>query len=398
VTHIQSLIYDFAPWLQPQFADCCLDPALRQAMRAERLTLRSLSELYPRLDQALSRRLEADSSVEMGPRLHLLRSGIARANSISKALTTRLVRLADRADALAKSMDFKFFLDPKKKLLFTGYNVEDGRFTPSHYDLLASEARSAVFAAIAKGEIPQESWIALERRFTTYGNEHVLLSWTGTMFEYLMPLLWMKSYPNTLLDQTTQAAVRSQRKYAESKSIPWGISEASCAKINGAGHYHYEAFGIPGLAVSRELSPDLVVSPYSSFLSLPVDMKSAMENIHSMQELGWLGSYGFYEAADFTASRVNSGSKFEIVRCWLAHHQGMSLMSVANMLCNGSSQRRFHSEPMVSATERLLHEKAPRTWQCEPSALADNAEEVAGSKETHELADWGVAPKLNTAA
>ena len=401
VTHLQSLIYDFAPWLQPQFADCCLDPALRQSISAERLTLRSLPELYARIDQAVSRMLEGDSNIATESRLNLLRSAIGRANSIAKALTTSLARLADRADDLSKSMDFRFFLDPKKKLLFTGYNVEEGRFTPSHYDLLASEARSAVFAAIAKGEIPQESWIALERRFTTYGNEHVLLSWTGTMFEYLMPLLWMKSYPNTLLDATTQAAVRGQRKYADSKSIPWGISEASCAKINAAGHYHYEAFGVPGLAVSRDLSPDLVVSPYSTFLSLHVDTKSAMDNLHRMEELGWLGSYGFYEAADFTPSRVNSGSKFEIVRCWLAHHQGMSLMSVANMLCNGSSQRRFHSEPMVSATERLLHEKAPRTWLFESSALANDAEEIAESKEAAEMGgkeNWGVAPKFNTAA
>ena len=238
-------------------------------------------------------------------------------------------------------MDFKFFLDPKKKLLFTGYNAEEERFTPSHYDLLASEARSAVFVAIAKGEIRQESWLALERRFTSCENENVLLSWTGTMFEYLMPMLWMKSYPNTILDETTQAAVRGQKKYAALKSVPWGISEASCSKINSSGHYHYEAFGIPGLAVSRDLSPDLVVSPYSSFLSLHVDVKSALENLHRLKGLGLLGSYGFYESADFTASRVNSVSKFEIVRCWLAHHQGMSLMSVANILCDSSSQRRF---------------------------------------------------------
>jgi hypothetical protein len=265
---------------------------------------------------------------------------------------------------------------------------------------LASEARSAVFVAIAKGEIPQESWLAMGRRFTSYGNEHVLLSWTGTMFEYLMPLLWMKSYPNTILDETTQAVVRSQKKYAETKSIPWGISEASCSTINSSGHYHYEALGVPGLAVSRDLSPDLVVSPYSSFLSLHVDPKGALENIHRMQELGWLGSYGFYEAADYTASRVNSVSKFEIVRCWLAHHQGMSLMSVANLLCNSSSPRRFHAEPMVAATERLLHEKAPRTWQSEVGVLADDAGELPTSKDQFFLAEdnWGVASKLNTAA
>jgi cyclic beta-1,2-glucan synthetase len=213
--------------------------------------------------------------------------------------------------------------------------------------------------------------------------------------------LWMKSYPNTILDETTQAVVRSQKKFAELKSVPWGISEASCSKINSSGHYHYEAFGVPGLAVSRDMSPDIVVSPYSSFLSLHVDVKGALENIHRLKKLGLLGSYGFYESADFTPSRVNSVSKFEIVRCWLAHHQGMSLMSVANILCNSSSQRRFHAEPMVAATERLLHEKSPRTSQVEIPDTAD--ESAAGMSAIKDLCDaarenWGVAPKLDTAA
>jgi cyclic beta-1,2-glucan synthetase len=402
ITHIENLLYDFAPWLLPQFAKYCQDPALQQIVRSERLTLESLPRLCSALDQKLSRMLEEeDLNAEARPVLQLMRPAIARTNSISRSIAKRLERLAARADALAKSMDFKFFLDPKKKLLFTGYSVEEGRFTQSHYDLLASEARSAVFTAIAKGEIPQECWLAMERRFTNYENEHALLSWTGTMFEYLMPLLWMKSYPNTILDETAQAVVRSQKKYGELKSVPWGISEASCSKINSSGHYHYEAFGVPGLAVSRDLSPDIVVSPYASFLSLHVDAKNALENIHRLKGLGLLGSYGFYESADFTPSRVNSVSKFEIVRCWLAHHQGMSLISVANILCNWSSQRRFHAEPMVAATERLLHEKAPRTSHVEAPAAADeNAAEMSAFRDLCEAAqeNWGVAPKLDTAA
>jgi cyclic beta-1,2-glucan synthetase len=401
ITHIENLFYDFAPWLLPQFAKCALDPALQQVFKSQRFTLESLPNLCSALDQKILRMLEEDANVETRSVLPLMRSAIARTSSISRSVAKRLEHLAGRADALAKGMDFKFFLDPKKKLLFTGYNAEEERFTPSHYDLLASEARSAVFVAIAKGEIPQESWLAVERKFTSYENELVLLSWTGTMFEYLMPLLWMKSYPNTILDETTQAVVRSQKKYAELKAIPWGISEASCSKINSSGHYHYEAFGVPGLAVSRDLSTDLVVSPYSSFLSLHVDAKSAMENIHRLKELGLLGSYGFYEAADFTPSRANSVSKFEIVRCWLAHHQGMSLISVANILCNSSSQRRFHAEPMVAATERLLHEKAPRTSQVEAAAAADG--DSTGMSALKDLCDaakenWVVAPKLDTAA
>ncbi len=402
ISHLESLVYDFAPWLQPQFAKCCADPTILQITQPEKLTLEALPKVCHTLDQKIWRMLEeGGSNVEARSALQLLRSAVARTGNIAKSVATRLVAIAGRADALVKSMDFKFFLDAKKKLLFTGYNVEEERFTPSHYDLLASEARAGVFAAIAKGEIPQESWMALDRKLTSYENEHVLLSWTGTMFEYLMPLLWMKIYPNTILDRTTQGAVRCQKKYADSKSIPWGISEASCSKINAAGHYHYEAFGVPGLAVSRDLSRDLVVSPYSTFLSLVVDSKNALENIRRMKDLGWFGAYGFYESADFTASRLTAGSKFDIERCWLAHHQGMSLMSVANLLCDGSSQRRFHAEPMVAATERLLHEKAPRTSQFEASgALQDSQSEALGEPETSKTSEknWGVAPKLNTAA
>jgi hypothetical protein len=402
ISHLESLVYDFAPWLQPQFAKCCADPAILEITQPEKLTLETLPKICHTLDQKIWRVLEeGGSNVESRSALQLLRSAVTRTSSIAKSIATRLDRLAERAHALAKSMDFKFFLDPKKKLLFTGYNAEEGKFTPSHYDLLASEVRAGVFAAIAKDEIPQESWMALERRMTSYENEHVLLSWTGTMFEYLMPLLWMKTYPNTILDQTARGAVRGQRKYAELKSIPWGISEASCAKINAAGHYHYEAFGVPGLAVSRDLSRDLVVSPYSTFLSLMVDSKSALENIRKLKELGLLGAYGFYESADFTPSRLSDGNKFEIERCWLAHHQGMSLMSVANLLCDGSSQRRFHAEPMVAATERLLHEKAPRTSQFETAGAAEDIEtEAEGAKGTAKAGqeNWGIAPKFNTAA
>ncbi len=402
ISHLESLVYDFAPWLQPQFAKCCADPAILEIVQPEKLTLEALPKICHALDQKIWRVLEeGGSNIDSRSALQLLRSAVTRTSSIAKSITARLERLAERADTLAKGMDFRFFFDPKKKLLFTGYNVEEGKFTPSHYDLLASEVRAGVFAAIAKGEIPQESWMALERRLTSYENEPVLLSWTGTMFEYLMPLLWMKTYPNTILERTAQGAVRSQQKYAKLKSIPWGISEASCSKINPAGHYHYEAFGVPGLAISRELSRDLVVSPYSTFLSLLVDSKSAIENLRYMKDLGWVGPYGFYESADFTPSRLSEGKKFEIERCWLAHHQGMSLMAVANILCDGSSQRRFHEEPMVAATERLLHEKAPRTSQFEASAAEEEAAlEGSGATETAQAGQesWGVAPKLNTAA
>jgi hypothetical protein len=316
-------------------------------------------------------------------------------------MAKRLLAVAAKADALAKSMDFTSLFDAKKKALSVGYEVEENRLAPYFYDLLPSEARAATFVAIAKGEIPQESWLSLERRYTSYADERVLLSWTGTMFEYLMPMLWMKTYPNTILDETTQAAVRAQMKFAESKSIPWGISESSCAKLSVDGHYHYQAFGVPGLAINQEKPEDLVVSPYSTFLALLADAKGAAENVGKLEAIGLLGPYGFYEAADFTPSRVKPGSTFETVRCWLAHHQGMSLMAVANVLCNASSQRRFHAEPMVAATERLLHEKAPRMPileepQTETNSPTESALEPAADAKAQENC-LGTA-KLNTAA
>jgi len=403
ISHLESLVYDFAPWLQPQFAKCTAEPGVLELVPAEKLTLETLPKVCHTLDQKLWRMLEeGGSNVESRSALQLLRSAVGRTSSIAKSMTTRLERVAERADTLARSMNFNFFFDAKKKLMFTGYNAEEGKFTPSHYDLMASEVRSGVYAGIAKGELPQESWMALERKMTSYKDEQVMLSWTGTMFEYLMPVLWMKIFPNTIIDETTRGAVRAQQRYADDKGIPWGISEASCSIINAAGHYHYEAFGVPGIAVSRDLSRDLVVSPYSTFLSLMVDPKGAIKNIQRMKDLGFLGSHGFFESVDYTKSRMKKGERFEICRCWLAHHSGMSLMAVANILCDGSSQRRFHSEPMVESIERLLHEKTLRNVQLEPSGAADEAAAMTANSAAADKADqknWAAAPsKLNSAA
>ena len=252
--------------------------------------------------------------------------------------------------------------------------------------------------AIAKGEIPQESWLCLERRYTSYAGEHVLLSWTGTMFEYLMPMLWMKTYPNTILDETTQAAVRAQQKFAESKSIPWGISESSCLRLSVDGHYHYQAFGVPALGINPEKPSDVVVSPYSTFLALLANPTEAVQNLRALQDLDLVGTYGFYESADFTPSRLSPGKNCEPVRCWLAHHQGMSLMAVANVLCNSSIQRRFHAEPLVAATERLLHEKAPRTVILEPTPEFDSAAAAAEKSDEREQENLIQPAKLNSTA
>lgn len=401
ITHLENLFYDFAPWLLPQFAKHCEHPDLQDLLRSCPLTLENLPALCRSLESKLQSVVnEQESDWQARAALHTLGAAVARTRHISSNLAPRLRQLAAQADTLARGMDFRFFFDSRKKLLFIGYHGDESRLSHSHYDLLASEARAAIFVAIAKGEIPQESWLALERRYIDYENERVLASWTGTLFEYLMPTLWMKSYLGTILDDNARAALRCQQKHAKHRSLPcWGISEASCSKINPSGHFHYEAFGLRPLAVSSDLSPDTVVAPYSSFLGLLIDPHSSLENIRRMQDLGWVGPYGFYESCDFTASRMTSGRTCEIVPCWLAHHQAMSLMAVANLLCDGSSQRRFHAEPMVAATERLLHEKVPRAPQVDVAVLTDqetvgdSATEATGAAE----GNWNVAPKLHTA-
>jgi hypothetical protein len=243
-------------------------------------------------------------------------------------------------------------------LMSVGFDAQSEELQPYCYDLLATEPRTAVFIAIAKEDIPQDCWFRLDRPFTSDHGRPVMLSWTGTMFEYLMPSIWMRSYPNTLLDRASLAAVRSQQAYAASKGILWGISESACATRNEVGDYHYEAFGVPKLALKKNETDPLIVSPYSTFLALTVDRQAALRNLHRMDALGWFGSYGFYEAADYTGSRRGFWrGRCELVRSWMVHHQGMSLLALANFLCDNVVQRWFHSDRRVQATELLLQEK-----------------------------------------
>ena len=358
VIHIKRMVEGLAPWLLPQFAGCWTDGDLQGMIEIDEVTLESLQTIQAALavelgNQVLNEKCAPETRSLMGSLLALL----SRSANLSREMGNKLCELSESVSSLVQDMDFKCLFNPAKKMLSIGLNAEEGRLMEYHYDLLASEARAAVFAAIAKGDIPQESWFRLGRTQVLRGNKRTLLSWSGTMFEYLMPALWMKSYPNTVLDECGRVAVRAQQIAARKRSIPWGISESSCSERNPDGRYRYHAFGLPGLALSRAYEGDLVISPYSSFLALQVHEVSAAKNLSQMEEMGWLGAYGFFEACDYTPSRVRPGNQFEIVRCWMAHHQGMSLVSAANILCDASTQHRFHNEPMVSATERLLQEK-----------------------------------------
>jgi cellobiose phosphorylase len=268
-------------------------------------------------------------------------------------------RLALQLSELAR-MDYDFLFDPARHLLAIGYNAGERRRDPSYYDLLASEARLCCFVAIAQGQLPQESWFALGRLLTTAGGEPILLSWSGSMFEYLMPLLVMPTYEHTLLDQTYKAAVERQIEYGRQRSVPWGMSESGYNTVDVHLNYQYRAFGVPGLGLKRGLAEDLVIAPYASALALMVAPEEACLNLQRLSAEGFEARYGLYEAIDYTPSRQRRSQSSTVVRSFMAHHQGMSLLSLAYLLLDRPMQKRFESDPLFQATMLLLQERIPR--------------------------------------
>ena len=303
----------------------------------------------------------------------------------SQRATERLVsieRLAAHCRELA-NFEFDFLYCPSRRLLAIGYNVSEHRRDASFYDLLASEARLASFVGIARGQLEQEHWFALGRLLTTSNGQQTLLSWSGSMFEYLMPLLVMPTYENTLLDQTYKTVIDRQIEYGRQRGIPWGVSESGYNATDAHLNYQYRAFGVPGLGFKRGLADDLVIAPYASAMALMVAPERACENLQLMASKGFEGQYGFYEAIDFTPSRLARGQTSAVVRSYMAHHQGMSFLSLAYVLLNRPMQKRFESDPQFQATELLLQERIPKVAPFYPHAT-----EVTGVRKTdgeHEM-------------
>jgi cyclic beta-1,2-glucan synthetase len=361
--NLRQTVRTYAPWLLPEFTSLLRDTGLKEEsfhpeFAAGAPALKNMPGFVDMLAGRLRAAMDANESAEHAAARERLLTLLPEARTNALRLIESLHAIAAEAGRLANEMDFRFLLNQQRNLLSVGYDVEAERLHPACYDLLATESRTAIFTAIAKEDIPQESWFRLGRGHTLYHGRPVLLSWSGTMFEYLMPSLWMRSYPNTLMERSRLAAVRSQQAYTASKNIPWGISESAYFKMDEAGNYQYHAFGIPYLALREREHDSLVISPYSSVLALSADPAAAFQNLRKMAHFGWFGAYGFYEAADFTPSRRRSRfRRYELVRCWMTHHQGMSLLSIANFLHNGIVQTWFHADPRVQATELLLHEK-----------------------------------------
>ncbi|MBS0580474.1 MAG: glycosyl transferase [Proteobacteria bacterium] len=294
----------------------------------------------------------------------------------ARDLAQRMGQIAQLARTLADEMDFGFLLKPHRMLLSIGFNVVESRLDDSDYDLLASEARLASFVAIAKRDVPARHWFRLDRRSVALGNLTALLSWSGSMFEYLMPSLVMRPPSGSLLGRAVRVAVRAQRDYAATRHIPWGISESAFNTRDLDRTYQYSPFGVPALGLKRGLANDLVVAPYATGLAAMVDPVAAAANYRLLAELGGLGAFGFYEALDFTPERLAEGDAVAVVRAYMAHHQGMTIVAIANALSGGVVQDYFHAEASTRASELLLQEKPPRSVEAAPEGLETEAREA----------------------
>jgi cyclic beta-1,2-glucan synthetase len=268
-------------------------------------------------------------------------------------------QVLEQIRSLSAGMNMRFLYDSKRKLFTIGYNVSLDRCDDSSYDLLASEARLGSFVAIARGDVPLEHWFTLGRPYGAVGRQRMLLSWTGTMFEYLMPLLFQRSYDNSLLDKAAREAVVVQIAYGKKCSVPWGISESAYADLDLNKTYQYKAFGVPNLGLKRGLEEQLVVAPYAALLAVTVAPVATVANLKRLAELGMLAEYGFYEAIDFSRQTRREGARGVKIEAYMAHHQGMAFIAVCNFLHGGAFQRRFHADPRVRAFEALLQERIP---------------------------------------
>ena len=276
------------------------------------------------------------------------------------AVQARLVALEDAARRMAMAMEFGFLRNDARKLLSIGFLVAEDMLDENCYDLLASEARLAAFVAIAKGDAPAREWFRLGRAVTPVGNAAALVSWSGSMFEYLMPSLVMRAPGGSLLEETSRMIVQRQIEFGASCGIPWGISESAHNVRDLEYTYQYSNFGVPGLGLKRGLGQDIVVAPYATVLAAMVDPHSAVRNLARLAAAGARGRYGFYEALDYTPGRIPNGQLVAVVRAFMAHHQGMSILAVADAVLGGIMRSRFHAEPMIEATELLLQERASR--------------------------------------
>jgi len=350
---IIGLLNDYMPWLLPEYAPLRELQELGIKQDAYEIAIDDAAAFAEQMEVNLRRAwLKLIGNSQSLMLSEQLLASLPGTTERLRTLAAALRGIAQNAERFAEDTEFSFLANPERHILSIGYDVRAEKLHDACYDMIASEARIATFLAIARDQLPQQSWFRLGRQHAHAFGQFPLLSWTGTMFEYLMPTLWMRSYPDTLISRSLTACVGVQRAFARSQNIPWGISESGTSLKDHAGHYQYQAFGVPQTALWTDATAGPVVSPYSTVLALGVDSVAAMRNLRHMDSSGWVGAYGFYEAADYA---VTPG-KPTLVREWMAHHQGMSLLAIVNLLHNNIVQQWFHANPVVQSTELLLHE------------------------------------------
>jgi hypothetical protein len=353
VNAIVNLLQGYIPWVLPEFAPLHAVRQLAIGKKSMELNCIDALPFAERLQFTMAsahRALASDEAIADASE-HLLNLLPVAIRNL-RTLISDLHRIEVDAERLADETEFGFLVDPYRQILSIGFEMGAHKRHDSCYDLIASEARIATFLAIARGDIPQQSWKKLGRDHTYAYGRFLLLSWSGTMFEYLMPALWMRTYSGTMIARTQEAVVQVQRAFARGLGIPWGVSESASSYKNDRGDYHYFAYGIPRIALWFEATAGPVISPYSTFLALAVDPEQAIRNLRRMEAARWVGAYGFYESADFSASKRAPVPARE----WMAHHLGMSLLAITNLLRNNIFQHWFHAHPMIQATEMLLQE------------------------------------------
>lgn len=380
IRNIRQQLILFFPWIslpapEEKFSHLITElpsvPTVNQLSKIEQSMLHKIVACY-----------YPDNTPEQNDWLNALRSAITQSGRLAKEMQLRTQNLVRQCHSFTE-VEYDFLYDEKQHLLTIGYNADEHRADNSYYDLLASEARLTTFVAIAQGKIPQQSWFALGRQLANHGTDPILLSWSGSMFEYLMPLLVMPTFENTLLDQTNRSVVKKQIEYCRSRNVPWGISESGYSNVDAQLNYQYRAFGVPGLGFRRGLGSDLVIAPYATIMALMVEPGEAYSNLQVMKEAGFEGRYGFYEAVDYTPSRLPRRKANTIVQSFMAHHQGMSFLSIAYLLQNQPMQERFKSDVQIKSTLLLLQERIPRvTSYYSPTIHESDISVVPGGNES----------------
>lgn len=335
-----------------------------------------LAETQSRYDQALILLQASENQWLPAAELKRLVMALKAAKKQVSELCQRLNGIISLADGLFRDMDFNCLYDPQRQLLSLGYRVNEGSLDPSYYDLLASEARLASFVAIAKRDIPKANWFHLGRRLTNVSQGQVLLSWSGSMFEYLMPSLVTFTPRYSLLDRTCRSTIKRQIEYGKEREVPWGVSESAFNSRDLGLTYQYSAFGVPGLGMKRGLGEELVIAPYATALAAMYFPHAATENFKRLETAGALGQFGYYESLDFTPIRLAEGNRVAVVHCYMAHHQGMALLAFANVAHDGAMRHRFHRSVLVQSADLLLQERMPQDANTDNLPIPDELAEV----------------------